>query len=273
MSLHRRHTPLIQQGWLRALLLVAAYSGVTFLGSYLVPALEVWLALAFLLSILLVYIFRKYIDRRSFSSLGLHFSSLYPDAITGFALGTFLVICGAVIIYLLKGLEWIDIVSNSEELFLSSVLLIMIAFSEELVFRGYVLHNLIKSFNKWLALLISAILFTLLHSSNAGIPALGLVNTFFGGIVAGLTYIYTRNLWLPVFFHFSWNFVQGPVVGFAVSGLPFYSVLVMETNGSDSISGGKYGYEGSFICTIMLLVAVAVFIYLEHRKTMTMTAR
>lgn len=266
MSLHRRHNPLIKQGWLRALLLLFVYTAISLAGSFFVTSLEVWISLLFLFSLLLVYLFRKYVDKRNTESLGLYFSSLYPDSLIGFALGTFLITAGALLIYLLNGLIWVDLVFNGDALILSTGLLIMIAFYEELVFRGYVLHNLLKSFNKWLALIISAVLFTIVHVSNAGIPPLGIMNTFLGGLLTGVTYMYTRNLWLPIFLHFSWNFIQGPVVGFAVSGVSFFSIMKMELTGNELLSGGRYGFEGSAICGAMLLIAVISFSYLEHKK-------
>ncbi|HUQ65493.1 MAG TPA: CPBP family intramembrane glutamic endopeptidase, partial [Flavitalea sp.] len=135
------------------------------------------------------------------------------------------------------------------------------------IFRGYILKNLMKSFNKWIALLISAVLFTMVHYSNTGIPAIGLFNTFIGGLVLGIAYIITRSLWLPIFFHLSWNFIQGPILGFRVSGLKFESIMSVEASGSTLLSGGDYGFEGSVICTIMLLVALTAGCYLESKKT------
>jgi len=142
----------------------------------------------------------------------------------------------------------------------------MIAVSEELIFRGYVLKNLMKSFNKWIALLISAVLFSIVHSSNNGIPAIGFVNTFLGGLVLGVAYIITRSLWLPIFFHLSWNFIQGPILGFRVSGLTFESIMSIEIKGPAMITGGEYGFEGSVISTILLAFTLIAGCYVEFHK-------
>jgi membrane protease YdiL (CAAX protease family) len=142
----------------------------------------------------------------------------------------------------------------------------MVALYEEIVFRGYVLRNLMKSFNKWPALFISALLFTLVHASNPGIPWTGLLNTFLGGALIGVAYIHTRSLWLPVFFHFTWNFMQGPVIGFPVSGIPFNSLFILETKGNPLVSGGDYGFEGSLISSFFLLAAFSVWGYFESKR-------
>jgi membrane protease YdiL (CAAX protease family) len=143
----------------------------------------------------------------------------------------------------------------------------MISFSEELVFRGYVLRNLMKSFNKWMALVISALLFSIVHFSNEGVVVIGIINTVLGGLVLGLMFMLTRTLWLPVFFHLSWNFVQGPVLGFKVSGLSFQGILLPELHGATLVTGGDYGFEGSILCTGLLLSAFIAGCYLESNKT------
>lgn len=268
MSLNRQTPPpLIEQGWIRALILLIVYTSMSLAGGYFVWSPELWFAISFILSFLIVYLFRKFIDRRSFESLGLNLTHIYPDAVIGLASGIFLVCIGSLIIYLLNDLEWIDIMFNGENIFLSLGLLTMISFSEELVFRGYVLRNLMKSFNKWTALIISAPLFTIVHFSNAGIPPIGILNTFLGGLVLGISFILTRGLWLPIFFHLGWNFMQGPILGFRVSGLSFDSVLSLETSGSNLINGGDYGFEGSIICTILLTTAFVAGCYLEQKKS------
>jgi membrane protease YdiL (CAAX protease family) len=267
MSLHRQAPALIEQGWIRALILIVVYTALSALWSNYVWSPELWFTVSFVLSFLLVYACRKLIDRRSFESLGFHAEHFYPDAVIGFALGTFLISTGALILYYMNSLRWTDIFYKPRDFFFSFMLLAMIAVSEELIFRGYVLRNLMKSFNKWIALFISAVLFSIVHYSNLGIPALGLVNTFLGGLVLGTAYIITRSLWLPIFFHLSWNFIQGPVLGFRVSGLSFESVMSIETTGSSAITGGPYGFEGSIICSFLLFFALIVGCYIESQKT------
>jgi membrane protease YdiL (CAAX protease family) len=179
-------------------------------------------------------------------------------------LGTFLVTAGALIMYYMGVLNWNDIIYSGSDLVFNLGLLAMIAVSEELIFRGYVLRNLMKSFNKWIALGISAALFTIVHYSNQGIPVLGIINTFLGGLVLGISFILTRSLWLPIFFHLSWNFIQGPILGFRVSGLTFQSLLISQSTGKVFITGGEYGFEGSVICTILLAITVAAGCYLHE---------
>ena len=273
MSLsNRQRHPLIKRGWTRALVLFIVY----LVGSVLVAfALGMYaarvkqdvntesyyvIAASSLLSILIVFVFRKYVDRRTFASIGLSFHHFYPGGVIGFLTGLFLVCAGGVLIYFLGGLQWTDIL-YSNNIFISVCILLLVAFSEELVFRGYILRNLMKSFNPWLSLSISALLFALVHLMNPGIPVVGVINIILGGLLLGITFMNTRNLWMPVLFHFSWNFFQGPVLGFPVSGVAFKTLLSATISGNELISGGSFGFEGSIICTVVLLAAFLVFVF------------
>jgi len=266
MPLHRQSPALIEQGWIRALILIVTYTGLSVVWGNFVWSPELWFTFSFVLSFLLVYLCRKIIDKRSFESLGFNLVHFYPDAVIGFALGTFLVCTGALALYYMNYLTWIDVGHTQSDFIFSFGLLTMIAVSEELIFRGYVLKNLMKSFNKWIALLISAALFSIVHYSNTGIPVIGFVNTFLGGLVLGVAYIITRSLWLPIFFHLSWNFIQGPILGFRVSGLTFESIMSIEIKGPAIITGGEYGFEGSVISTILLLFTLIAGCYVEFQK-------
>jgi membrane protease YdiL (CAAX protease family) len=267
MSLQPRTAPAIGQGWLRAVILLIVYVSASVGAGFFISSFEIWVGISLIIAIGLVYLFRKYIDKKSFEGIGLDFSKCYPDAVIGAFLGIFLVSAGALLIFYFRGIEWIDIVANTRELFTSAVLLLMVAFSEEIVFRGYVLRNLMKSFNKWVALLISSTLFTLVHVSNPDVPWTGLLNTFIGGLLIGITYINTRSLWLPISFHFTWNFMQGPLVGFSVSGISFRSLFLLETKGNPLLSGGNYGFEGSLLASFLLLEALSFCSYFERKRS------
>jgi len=129
------------------------------------------------------------------------------------------------------------------------------------------LGNLLDSFaNKWVALLISGILFAAFHFTNPGIHTLAFVNLFLAGLLLGINYIYTRNLWFSFLFHLSWNFFQGPLLGFRVSGLSLPSLLVAEPKGDLFVTGGDFGLEGSILNTLVSVIALLVLaLYFEKK--------
>ena len=141
----------------------------------------------------------------------------------------------------------------------------LIAIIEEVVFRAYILNNLLQSLHKWAALGVSAAMFTLAHASNPGISTVAIGNLLLAGALLGINYIYTRNIWFAVFFHFSWNFIQGPVLGYTVSGLQLQGILHPDLKGPWWVPGGSFGLEGSFITTCLLALAL-LFLYIIYEK-------
>ncbi|HTL08663.1 MAG TPA: type II CAAX endopeptidase family protein, partial [Chitinophagaceae bacterium] len=284
MKAERQQKPLIPYGWVRALLLFAAYLGLTVLINFLLPYLQtnapaadpaqaqpsllpyLYFIIAALVSFALVWVFLRFIDRQPFSSIGLSMSDKGTDALTALLLGIFLLCAGASVLFFTGQLRWTDNSFNGNELFISFGLLVIIALYEEVVFRGYVLNNLLNSVPRWPAIGISALAFTLAHVSNPSFAVLPLINILLAGVLLGINYSYTKNLWFSTCLHFAWNFMQGPVMGFQVSGLPFKSLLSHSLQGDEIVTGGKFGFEGSVVATALYLLAIALLVWAYQRK-------
>ncbi len=126
---------------------------------------------------------------------------------------------------------------------------------EEVMFRGYILQRLAERAGKAPAIIISAIVFALLHWFNPGSDPFGIFNTIIIGVLLSVLYFRTRSLWMPVGFHFAWNLFLGYVYSMPVSGLPLHGVLdVTEVNPASRLSGGSYGPEAGLACTIVLAI-------------------
>jgi uncharacterized protein len=279
--------PIIKQGWMRAILLLLAFIGCSLLAgviasfALIAPAFStlsktpqadlilqiiiLTLFLTTLLTIALTVIFRLYIDRRSVKSLGFQWQPFQRDALTGLCLGVAILGAGSLVLFATKNLEWSDVHFKPGDFFLGLALMALIALTEEMVFRGYILNNLMESMNKWAALAVSAALFTLAHGGNPGITSVAVVNLILAGGILGINFIYTRNLWFAILFHFSWNFLQGPVLGYEVSGLPLQGVLQPALQGPWWLTGGQFGLEGSFIITCLLLGSL-LLLYTVYEK-------
>lgn len=68
-------------------------------------------------------------------------------------------------------------------------------------------------------MLISAVAFGCIHLSNPSASALSVLGNTLGGVIYGVAFVATGRIWMSLGLHFAWNFVQGPVFGFPVSGL------------------------------------------------------
>ena len=88
---------------------------------------------------------------------------------------------------------------------------------------------------------------------------------------AVMNYIFTRNLWFSFLLHIGWNFFEGPILGFKVSGTTFPSLFQAEPNGDLFITGGDYGLGGSMPMTLFLLVAILVLAWAFERKYQRVT--
>ncbi len=141
----------------------------------------------------------------------------------------------------------------------AALLLLFGALLEELAFRGYPFQKLTEAFGAFWAVIALSALFGGVHLWNPdaqGWLSWGFFNTLAVGVLFAVARIRTGSLWFSVGLHFGWNFFQGSVFGLPVSGLREFSTVVTATaNGSDALTGGAYGPEGSAICAIVLVIA------------------
>ncbi|HVS95804.1 MAG TPA: CPBP family intramembrane glutamic endopeptidase [Puia sp.] len=292
--------PVIRRGWLRVLLFGACFIVLTLLiaipAALLVahvPADQLehqpiaalsglltgdylWLMILveLVVSLVSVGVFRKWVDRGPGIAEGWSPEGFTNEGLTGLFMGPAVMGVVALILFATRHLEWTDIVWTPSPLFVSLGMMALIAFSEELVFRGYVLDHLMGSIrNKWVALAVSAALFSAFHFPNPSIYALAFVNLFLAGLLLGINYIYTKNLWFSFLFHLSWNFFAGPILGFHVSGLSQPSLLQAESNGDLLITGGDFGLEGSILTTVVATIAFFVLAWAFERKYSASPAR
>lgn len=205
-------------------------------------------------SALLIWLFRSKIDRASFVTLGFQLKKRGRDVLLGLLVGLLMMGLGFGLLILLKKISIDHISFNAMEFILSFLLFVLVAFNEEIFLRGYVLNNLMLSMNRYLALFISSIAFSLLHLFNPHFSTLTFFVILLSGIILGISYIYTRNLWFPIALHFSWNFFQGTVFGFNVSGQDVYSVINQRRPYDDLINGGAFGFEGSLLSIVFILI-------------------
>ena len=140
--------------------------------------------------------------------------------------------------------------------------------TEEVATRGWLLTRIAARTNLPLAIVISSSLFGILHMGNAGVTFLSVLNIILDGVLAGLLFIYTDSIWLVVAQHGTWNYVQGNLLGFQVSGTGADASIFSFTmgDGPDWLTGGAFGAEGSIITTLVLLVSLVIVYRLGERK-------
>lgn len=271
------------RGWIRVLLIIIPYFIVVsifqVLGMYLAgkdltdftiqdTPIQALIGTFFgtLGTILILWIFMKYVDKEKFVNIGLQLKNRKVDFIVGIGLGILVMGIGYGLLLLLNEISFDKIVFEPVNILISVALFTCVAIMEEFLFRGYILRNLMISFNKYIALILSSILFSLIHGMNPNMDGFSAMSLFLAGILLGITYIYTKNLWFPIALHLSWNLFQS-LFGFNVSGQDFYSLIEFKIQENNVLNGGAFGMEGSIISIIAnVLIIVGVIIYYNKNK-------
>jgi len=221
---------------------------------------------SFLFSLLVTWLFRKFIDKKTVISLGFEFKNRFKEMFLGFFFGTILIVFGFLILYLTKNITISDINFYFYNLLLFIIAFLFVALNEELIFRGYILNNLMSSLNKYFALAISAVIFAIFHGFNPNLTLIGLINIALAGVLLGIFYIHKKNLWFPIMLHLAWNYFQGPILGFEVSGIQIDKTLItQQISGKQLITGGSFGFEGSILVTILMIISITI-IHLIYKK-------
>jgi membrane protease YdiL (CAAX protease family) len=233
-------------------------------------------------SFLALWFMMTFINRQPLASIGLSAENRGKEMLAGLV-GALVFIGGIFfILWLIGAITITGFVGFKPNVFIVSMMLFLAAFDEELIFRGYILNNMMDATdNRWIALAGSSVLFALLHAGNPAVFStfVPMSELFAAGFILGISYTFTKNLWLPTFFHFGWNFFQG-LFGFEISGINVDSwkmithentlietlyndqgdilkdqdIPEMINKFPDIISGGEFGIEGSVIslcCTIL----------------------
>jgi len=139
---------------------------------------------------------------------------------------------------------------------------LVVAVGEEVIFRGVVFRMMDDRWGTVVALLVSALIFGFVHifNDNATVWS-SLAIAVEAGLLLGAAYKWSGTLWMPIGLHWAWNYFQGPVFGFAVSGNGTSSLITPVVEGSDWLTGGSFGAEASVPAFVLGLVAAILFLY------------
>jgi membrane protease YdiL (CAAX protease family) len=206
-------------------------------------------------TLLVTYLFREKIDILPFHTVGLQWKNVASNLGMGalWAIGflslTFL------ILYLLGFVSITDLQFEPVELLGFLLFFLIAALVEEIIFRGYMIPLITKDFHFIWAAIISSLLFAFVHVDNDFFTWIGFLNIFLAGYLLAIVFIKTKELYTPLGLHWIWNFFQGNILGFGVSGHEVDSLFSIEMDGPLWVTGGEFGLEGSVITVVLLLIA------------------
>lgn len=228
------------------------------------------LTLGFGLILVVASLWVLVIERRSLKTLFPNFKRFIPRFLGGWVFG---VACTFLVVLAIAATG--NLTFNSDPATptglntLPVVLLFVAAFmlqgsTEEIVTRGWLLQVMNRRTNIWVALIVTAFLFALMHGTDRPIAILNLI--LFSFFLA--SYILVQgNLAGACGWHAGWNVALGNFIGLPVSGQTEHgpTLLSLTATGPEWLTGGSYGPEASVITTAVLLSLIAFYVVKAKR--------
>jgi uncharacterized protein len=236
-------------------------------------------------AILSVWLAGRLLDRRPFSAFGFRLGAgWWLDLCFGMVLGALLM----TILFLLElRLGWVEVTGSFEprgdapfvvSLLIPAATFICVGISEETVFRGYQLKNAAEGLNYprlgpraaiLLAWVFSSVFFAVLHADNPNATSISTLNIVLAGLMLGFGYVLSGELAVPIGLHITWNFFQGAVYGFPVSGFGAFgpTLLTTQQGGPRLWTGGSFGPEGGLLVPGIMLLGMSLVALWTHLRT------
>jgi len=213
------------------------------------------------------------IERVPIQSVGLFIGrQWFKECLWGTLLGFMIMAVTALMVRALGGFFWgWDPQGGVLSSLLGIPFFLLVAVHEETVFRGYPFQRLVSSLGAWSTLALFAVIFAFIHWNNPGMSGATKVwaslNIALAGVLLGLCYLKTQSLALPIGVHLGWNWTQGSLLGFGVSGTEARGLLVPVFNAKPLwLSGGKFGLEASLPCTVVCTLAILLLLLWKPKE-------
>jgi len=147
---------------------------------------------------------------------------------------------------------------------------------EEFLFRGYLLTNVAEGLTWFdrvgrreavgIATLGTSLLFGLAHATNPSASLASTLGILVGALMLAAGYVITGELAIPIGIHVTWNFVQGTVYGFPVSGTTHgVSILGIEQAGPTLLTGGAFGPEAGLVGVLAAIAGIGLVVAWVHQ--------
>ncbi len=229
-------------------------------------------AIDFLAVTVSVSLARRFLDRRTFASLGLVWNrQVIRDLLAGILIAG--VMLGLIFLgeraagwLRFQGFAWDQenlsrVISGT---LLDLLVFLIVGWVEELMTRGYWLQNLAEGLGLAWGVIISSCVFAILHLANPNASPIIVVGLTAAGLFFAFATLRTRQLWLPIGLHIGWNFFEGTVFGFPVSGMASYQLIRQSVSGPELLTGGAFGPEaGAVLFPALLVGVIMIYIYTQ----------
>jgi hypothetical protein len=233
-----------------------------------------FLVSSFILIFAILWAWLKFVEKRPFWTLGYELKDAVKQYARGFLFGM-LMFVGSVAILGAFGSVAFESGNPSQQgvAAIGGVVLVLIGWiiqggAEEVLIRGWALPVIGARYKPWIGLLVSSLIFALLHGLNPGLSVIALINLALFGVFAGLYAMREGSMWGISALHSVWNWVQGNFFGFQVSGMNAQGgtlINLMET-GEDWLTGGAFGPEGGIAVTVVLVISILITLFWKSKQ-------
>lgn len=189
----------------------------------------IMLAVGTALTTVIIFSFRKIVDKKTITSLGLMDKQREKNVMIGFGFGALSQIIAFLVLIFLGGYKLNSFSYPSAALVFAFLIAVVVAWQEELFFRAYMIENL-KIFSGRFAVVASAVIFVIPHISGRGFSnTTEYVSIFIFGILAGFAYLKSQSIFMPLGFHLGFNFIGDVLLrNDIINGELLYSGLRLE---------------------------------------------
>lgn len=221
---------------------------------------------SFLLLLLVTWICVK-IRKESLTDAGMGVNLQWcKQFFTGTLAGIAMMLATVSLIWAIGGVSFeLDQQRSVQVLSYGFYLFLMGALVEEILHRGFIFQRLIDGIGVWGAQILIASLFALGHWGNPDMEGstqiFATIDLFLASLIFGLAYIKTHSLALPIGLHLGWNWLQGNVLGFGVSGhdsagwfKPVFQPM------QQWLTGGDFGPEASVFSVIVSMITFVILL-------------
>jgi CAAX protease family protein len=229
-----------------------------------IKALFVAVAEAFIATIGYIFVFRLYEKRRIYE-LGVEL--FVNNAAIGFLSGVLLQSLFILFIYLGGTFSVVGI--NSFSVLVKPFAFALTAgFVAEIILIGILFRLLEQQIGTAKSLIAFIMLFAILHVNVKGATTISVGATAMqAGLLLPAAYVFSRNLWLPIFLHFGWDFAEpGIFGGINPSSSLTQGLLTSKIAGNSLLTGGPTGPQDSFSSLVLCLALGLMFLLLAKRK-------
>ena len=220
-----------------------------------------WSAMGFAVYIGLV----RLVERRPVTELAL--PGMGRELGTGILVGAGLY-TACILLLMVMGIYKIDGLNPVSYLLPALALPLSSGIFEELLFRGVLFRIVEEWLGSWISLVVSSLVFGLVHLMNPAATVMGAVFiSVEAGVLLAAAYMLTRRLWMSMGFHIAWNYTQSGVFSGIVSGGYVEPGLIKPViDGPTLLTGGDFGVESSVIAFVLCTVTGAALLVLATRR-------